>query len=163
MNSRPAALAYRICAFAAGLALSMALVAIATQVVMRYGVGRSLFWAEELARYALIWSVMFGTAAAYGTGSHVAMTVLIDLLPLPARRFFFRAIHLLVFLFGAILTWQGWGLAQRNFDRNQLSPALQIEIGWVYLAIPVGGLLLAAAALHALWTATPPGGRSGAT
>jgi TRAP-type transport system small permease protein len=132
-----------------GAALTVALGAMAAQVISRYIVGASIVWAEELARYALIWSVMIGSAVAYRRGAHVAMIALIDLTPSPVRRLVYRLCHLMVLAFALLVVWQGWFLAMRNFHRSQLSPALQIEIGWIYLAVPAGALLIALAALEA--------------
>src|ERR1035437_10938826 len=70
-----------VCSVIAGLTLSIALISMAAQVVARYLIGSSLIWSEELSRYALIWSAMVGSAVAYQRGAHIAVTVLVDLLP----------------------------------------------------------------------------------
>jgi hypothetical protein len=41
-------------------------------------------------------------------------------------------------------------LTVRNFARHQLATALPIDIAWVQLAIPVGGVLLVIASLEAI-------------
>jgi len=145
----------------AAITLAAALVAMGGQVVFRYGLGASLIWAEEVARYALVWSTMFGAAVAYRQGGHVAITDLTARLPERLSRQVGRAVHLLVFGFAALVAWQGWALALRTFARHQLSPALQIDIAWIYLALPVGGVLVMLAALEALWTGRPPAAPAG--
>ncbi|HZD53887.1 MAG TPA: TRAP transporter small permease [Woeseiaceae bacterium] len=140
----------------ASVTLAVALVTISAQVVARYIVGDSIIWAEELARYALIWSAMIGAAVAYRRGAHVAVGVLWGVLPEAGVRFVWRAIHLIVVAFAAVVLWQGLALVLRNFARHQLSPALQVEIGWAYLAIPCGGALLALAAIEGIWLARRP-------
>jgi TRAP-type transport system small permease protein len=132
-----------------GAALAVALLAMAAQVISRYVLGASIVWAEELARYALIWSAMIGSAVAYRRGAHVAMIALVDLTPSLIRRLVYRLCHLMALTFSLMVVWQGWFLAMRNFRRSQLSPALQIDIGWIYLAIPAGAFLIALAALEA--------------
>ena len=138
------------------VALTVALVSMAAQVFSRYVIGSSLVWSEELARFALIWSAIIGSAVAYRRGAHIGMTVLVDLLPGPLQRLVFRFVHTAVLGFSAILVWQGWLLALRNFERHQLSAALQIEIAWIYMAIPMGGLLIMVAAAEALWKGAKP-------
>lgn len=145
-----------------GAALTLALVAMAAQVVSRYGLGASIVWAEELARYALIWSAMVGSAVAYRRGALVAMTALLDAAPLLLRRLLFRLCHAIALAFALLVVWQGWFLAMRNFQRSQLSPALQIEIGWIYLAIPAGAALIALAAIEALARASETSSIQGA-
>lgn len=149
----------RIGTFAAAATLSLALLAMAAQVFFRYFIGDSIIWAEELARYALLWSAMIGAAVAYRQGAHVAVGALWDLIPGGVVRHLWRLIHLTVIAFAALMVWQGWFLSLRNFDRHQLSPALQIEIAWIYLAIPLGGLLIAVAAAEALWFGRRPAGQ----
>jgi TRAP-type C4-dicarboxylate transport system permease small subunit len=140
----------------AAAALAVALAVMAAQVIGRYVLGSSIIWAEELARYALIWSAMIGSAVAYREGAHIGVTVLIDALPRRLQRPLARLVHLAALAFALVVTWQGWFLAMRNFDRGQTSPALQIDIAWIYLAVPVGGALLALAALEALWRGVVP-------
>ena len=144
----------RVATLVTALALTLALVVMAAQVVFRYAFNDSLYWAEEVARYALIWSSMIGAAVAYRHGSHVVVTDLVKRLPDWSQRQSVRAVHALVFAFGAFLLWQGWALTLRNFARHQLSTSLEIEIAWIYLAIPVGGALLMLAALEAFGRGT---------
>lgn len=146
----------RIGTFLASATLALALATISAQVVFRYGFDDSIIWAEELARYALIWSAMIGAAVAYRRGAHVAVGALWGILPGAVVRFVWRAIHLIVIAFAGVVFWQGLGLVLRNFARHQLSPALQIEIGWAYLAIPFGGALLALVAIEGIWHARRP-------
>jgi len=149
----------RLGTFMAAATLSLALGAMSAQVIFRYFIGDSIFWAEELARYALLWSAMIGAAVAYRQGAHVAVTVSWELLPAGVARHLWRLIHLIVIAFAAVLVWEGWFLSLRNFARHQLSPALQIDIAWIYLAIPLGGLLIALAAIEALWFGRKPSGQ----
>jgi TRAP-type C4-dicarboxylate transport system permease small subunit len=138
-----------VVSFAAGT-LALALVVMTLQIVFRYGLNASLVWAEELARYALIWSAMVGTSVAYRRAELVGVTYLPDRLPPRWSARLLRAVDGIVLMFSIVLMREGWLLTLRNFDRNQLTPALQIPIAWANLAIPAGGLLLGVAALEAL-------------
>ena len=149
----------RLGTFLAAATLSLALGAMSAQVFYRYFLGDSIIWAEELARYALLWSAMIGAAVAYRQGAHVAVGALWNLLPGAVVQHVWRLIHLIVIAFAAVMVWQGWFLSLRNFARHQLSPALQIEIAWMYLAIPFGGLLIALAAAEAFWFCRKPAGQ----
>jgi TRAP-type C4-dicarboxylate transport system permease small subunit len=143
------------CSTLAALALSAALASMSAQIVARYVVGSSLFWSEEVARYSLIWSVMIGSAVAYRKGMHAGVTILVESLPRPLSMLVYGIAHAVVLCFSLLLTWQGVMLTLRNFERNQLTPALQIPIAWIYLAIPVGALLIAGAALIGLLQRAP--------
>lgn len=139
----------RVAILVTALTMTLALVVMAAQVVFRYAFNDSLYWAEEVARYALVWSSMIGAAVAYRHGSHVAVTDVVKRLPDWVQQQVVRAVHVLVFAFGSFLLWQGWMLTMRNFTRHQLSTSLEIEIAWIYLSIPMGGALMMLAALEA--------------
>lgn len=146
----------RLAVFVAAGTLTVALVAMGAQVVCRYFLGDSLVWSEEVARYALVWSSMVGAAVAYRQGGHVAITNVVERLPPTLRVASVRLVHFLILCFAALITWTGWGLAMRNFTRHQVSVALQMDIAWINLAIPAGGLLMMIAAVEAIATATRP-------
>ncbi len=61
-----------------------------------------------------------------------------------------RAIHLTVLGFAILTAWEGWHLFLRCLARHELTSGLQIEIAWVYLAVPVGGALLGVAAIEGM-------------
>lgn len=147
----------KVAAPVAAAALVLALASMSLQVVFRYLLDDSLVWAEEVARYSLVWSSMLGAAVAYRRLQHVAVTEFVALVPAVMQRLIGRVATLLAIGFGALLAWQGMALCMRNFARNQLSTALQIDIAWMQLSIPVAGLLLIIAGVEALtrpWQAT---------
>ena len=140
----------RLCLGAAVTAVAAALLVVAAQVVFRYGLNDSLIWAEEFARFALIWAAFLGAPVAYRRGEHVGVTLLVENLPgFPARVLIFLT-HILAIGFGAILAWEGWFLTLRVFARGEIANAMQVPIAWGYLAVPVGGAFLGLAAVAAL-------------
>ena len=130
----------------------VALVAVVMgSVVVRYfGLFQgSLHWAQELARFAVVWMVMLGCVLGLDRGAHMSVEVLPDSLAPPLR----RAIGVLALgiaaTFLALLAWHGFMLAFATM--GQVSPALGVPMGWVYLSIPVGAsLMLGQSALFAL-------------
>jgi len=146
----------RIATFVAAATLTLALAVMAAQVVFRYVFSDSLMWSEEVARYALVWSSMVGAAVAYRQGGHVAVTDLVVRLPALLQALAVRVVHLLILGFAVLLTWQGWSLTMRSFARNQMTAALEMDIAWIQLAIPVGGALMIIVALEAIWRGPHP-------
>jgi TRAP-type C4-dicarboxylate transport system permease small subunit len=137
-------------------ALGVALGVVWLQVFSRYVLNDSLVWAEELTRFALAWSTMVGSAAAYRLGEHIGVTMVIERLHGRWRALLIRTVHLVVMAFALLVAWEGWLFTLRNFARGQLTAALQVPIAWAHLALPVGGLLIAMAAAEALWRGMPP-------
>lgn len=140
----------RFCLGAAVVALAAALAVVAAQVVFRYGLGNSIIWSEEFARFALIWSAFLGASVAYRRGEHVGVTLLLDRLPGSLARLLASVTHLITIAFAALVAWEGWHLTMRVFDRGEVANAIRVEIAWIYLAVPIGALFLGIAALAAL-------------
>jgi TRAP-type transport system small permease protein len=128
-----------------------ALVLLVTVVLLAVGVryfgilAGSLHWTDELARFTTIWLVMLGSVVAFDRGAHVAVDLLPGSLPPAAGRWLRLVASLLSAVFLAVLAWQGWSLSGRTM--RQVSPALGLPMGWVYLAVPAGAALMTVQAL----------------
>lgn len=113
------------------------------QVFTRFIAGTPSSFTDELARYLMIWLGILGAAYVSGKNMHVA----IDVLPQRAKPKTQRKIKLLVyvliiaFAFFALVIG-GARLVYITYVLNQQSPALQIPLALVYLAIPLSGILI---------------------
>lgn len=132
---------------ATAVALVMLVVVVTAAVIVRYfGLfGGSLHWASELSRFTIIWVVMLGSVIAFDRGAHVAIGLFQESLPPLLRRVVQALAYTLSLVFLATLAWTGYALAFATM--RQLSPALGLPIGYVYLAIPVGATLMTAQAV----------------
>jgi TRAP-type C4-dicarboxylate transport system permease small subunit len=133
----------------AGVLLALVVVIVLLQVFGRYILRISLSWPEELARYVLVWLMIFGVAAAAASRSQIVVDTLLELVPASVR----RALEALAALAGlvavALLVWTSQPLIFGPAGRST-SPATGIPSFWIYLAVPVGGALLALFALAEL-------------
>lgn len=113
-------------------------VVLVVQVFMRYFVNSPLVWAEELARYLLVWCTMIGTSLAVRESRHIV----VDFAPIlfgPRSVGVFRLISMLgIIVFSIVIIIYSVPFVQRVQQMNQLSPSLEIPVWWVYLALPVG-------------------------
>ncbi len=119
------------------------------QVASRYLMKEPSSWTDELAGYLLIWVGLLGAAYASGKKDHLA----IDLLPRkmgPAgRRYLYIVINGLIGAFALIvLVIGGIRLVYITFRLNQISSALEIPVGYVYLVLPISGLFILFYAIH---------------
>ncbi|MCI2264366.1 TRAP transporter small permease [Sediminivirga luteola] len=73
------------------------------QVAARNLLPFSFFWAEEVARLALIWMTMLGVAYAVGRGTHLTVTAITDYAPPAVRPWFQRVSLLLIVAVGILL------------------------------------------------------------
>lgn len=110
------------------------------QVFFRYAVGDSLLWSEELGRYLFVWLVFLGAAHAVSTKGHLVINIIIQYLPGTGQRVVESIAQILMMLFFGFLAIQGFRLSAIAW--NQLSPAVEIPMGIVYLVIPISALLM---------------------
>ncbi len=123
------------------LLAAMALIIFAN-VVLRYATSQSIEWAEEVARYLMVWLTFLGAGPVLRYGGHIAVENLQDALPPRAAVALRVLIAALLFGFFAFMVWFGIQYVQRA--QFQMTPTTQVSMGWVYAAMPVGGLLLIA-------------------
>jgi TRAP-type transport system small permease protein len=109
-------------------------------VVMRYATNGSLVWAEEVARYAMVWLTLLGAGAVLRTGGHIAIENLQDVLPKPVAVALRAVIALGLAALGAGMVVMGFQYMQRA--QYQLTAGTQVSFAYVYAAMPVGGALL---------------------
>ena len=105
-------------------------------VVSRYVFNHSITWAEELSQYFMVWIAFLGAGLAMREGRHVAVELLQDVLPLPARKAMRLAVALAILAFMAVVAVLGFRFAA--FAWSLETPVLQIPLGIPYLAVPVG-------------------------
>lgn len=135
--------------WACGLLMFGMMSIIFSQVVARYVFRQSLSWSEEVGRYVFVWITFLGLAAAFKSGSHVALDLLVKSLGPAWRRKLEILNGILVVLLASSLLWSGVRLLE--FGMRQRSPALGIPMAWVYIVEPVSGAILLYFSLRALW------------
>lgn len=60
-----------------------------------------------------------------------------------SRRYLFLCIQAIVILFASIIMVYGGGLLTLDtFDSGQTSPALGWQMGYIYMSIPISGILI---------------------
>ncbi|MBE0617888.1 MAG: TRAP transporter small permease, partial [Proteobacteria bacterium] len=97
---------------------------VAAQVFFRYGLNRSLFWSEELARYQLVWLSFLGATVAYRCQANPSIDAIYRRLSPRAQRAAAVAVHLCsLALFGVMVVY---GTQFAHFVRAQISPALHL-------------------------------------
>ena len=122
------------------LLLTLMSVVVFTNVSLRYLTNFSITWAEEVARYAMIWMTLLGAGLAFRFGAHVAIGNLQEALPSHLQRVLRAAIAVLLLGFFVVMVWTSWHYMDRM--RFQMTPATRIPFSYIYAAIPLGFVLL---------------------
>ncbi|WP_210200163.1 TRAP transporter small permease [Rhizobium sp. TH135] len=121
------------------LMLAMAILVFAN-VVLRYLFGTSLPWVEEITRYMMIWVAWLAVGLAMREGAHIAIDNFQNALPPLWAQWLRFSVFLMMLGFFAIVAW--FGLKYSLFAWKQESAVLRLSLGAIYLAIPVGSLLM---------------------
>ena len=118
-------------------------VAVLWQVFSRYVLQSASSFTEEIARYLLIWIGILGAAYASGQQDHLAINILPPKLNEKNRIRLRIGINILIILFSILALIVGGGnLVYVNFELGQSSAALGIPLGYVYLVLPLSGVLI---------------------
>lgn len=144
----------RILEYAVMVVMAALVIDVVWQVFTRYVIGRQSSWTEELATMLLMWGALLGAAVGFARRAHLGVDYLVNKLDPPSRRIVALYVHLATLLFGAVMAWGGWKIVSGTLATHQVSPALGLQMGYVYLALPISGLfivLFAAEAFLADW------------
>jgi TRAP-type C4-dicarboxylate transport system permease small subunit len=126
--------------------VSVMVVVVAAQVLLRYALNSSIGWADEVSRLMFVWSMFLAIPLGIKLGAHIGIEVLTARLPAAAQGLLARAVALLgAALMGlvgyeaVVITWDQWDEQMASVNA---SAALFI------LAVAIGA---AHSALHLLW------------
>jgi TRAP-type C4-dicarboxylate transport system permease small subunit len=118
------------------------------QVLSRFVVRHPSPYTEELARFLLIWIGLLGSSYAYRHKMHLGVDVLVQKFSVENRVWVEIFIHTAVLIFTlAVMVWGGLRLVFLVFKLNQISAALQVRMGYVYIVVPLSGILISFYAL----------------
>lgn len=124
------------------------------QVASRFIVGHPSSFTDELAGYLLIWVGLLGAAYVTGQRQHLAIDLISRKMSEKGQRRLQIFINTLITLFAiVVLIIGGSNLVFITFYLNQISSALQIPIGYVYLVLPISGLFIIYYAVSDIFTA----------
>ena len=129
--------------------MTMLVVLVFTQVLVRYLTYQPLAWTEEAARYVFIWLCLLGAAVAARRGQHFAVDLVQRSLPAGAFRIASTATKIVEAAFFVVLTVAG--MEALRVVHLQQSPSLNIPMSIPYFAIPLGAALMAAIAMLRAW------------
>jgi len=115
---------------------------VAWQVFARQVLDQPSGWSEELAKYLFIWLGLFGSALVFGERGHIAVDFAIKKLPVKIQTVISVVIQLSILTFtGLVLVWGGYLVVSLAWAQNLTG--LPVNVGPLYLALPIAGVLIA--------------------
>jgi TRAP-type C4-dicarboxylate transport system permease small subunit len=139
----------QLCVVLMVIPLVAMIVFIFVQVVSRYAFNSPSSWTEELSRHLMIWAAFLGAAVAYRKNAHLGVDLLLESLSAKPKRIVLLLVHAGIAVFSAFLIATGYQVVSKTM--HQLSSALGVPMGYIYLSIPVGASVMLIFSLEKLY------------
>ncbi len=120
-------------------------------VIWRYFFVDPLSWSDEIARTLFAWLAFIGAAIGVKRRLHSAVLVFGARLPAMWQRFMTLLGLCAIAVMAAVLLYTGTTETLANF--RQTMPVTGLSRGWLYLAVPVSGLLILVYLVPQFWKA----------
>ena len=109
-----------------------------TNVVARYAFDASLTWATEMTIFLFLWSTFFGAAYCFKKDAHIAVTIVLDVVPSRVAKVMLLLSHLITFVFLLAVAYFGYEYIELVVDMDERSIDLWDMPMWVpYSVIPI--------------------------
>ena len=113
------------------------------QVISRYVLSSPSSFTDELAGFFLIWVGLSGAAYVAGKNEHLAIDLMLQRSGPIRKKILNITINIIILLFSFfVLIVGGTWLVYTRFALEVKSAALEIPLGYVYLILPLSGLLI---------------------
>ncbi|MBC6003010.1 TRAP transporter small permease [Paeniclostridium sp. NSJ-45] len=113
------------------------------QIITRYVLNNPSTVSEDLLIYSFVWMSLLGSAYVFGKKDHMTMVFFRQKLESksPKVKIILNVItELLVMIFSAFVLVLG-GFQISMLAMGQISPALGISMGYIYLSLPLSGVI----------------------
>lgn len=123
--------------------MTLLVMCVSWQVLSRYVLLRPSTLTDELARFLLIWLVLLGAAICTSAQRHLAIDLLQNALKPKARRILDVYAQAMVGAFAVgVMVVGGLRMVATSSNMGEISPALQMPMSYVYVALPFSGTLI---------------------
>ncbi len=125
------------------LIISIMLISVIWQVISRYLLGTPSTLTDEIASFSLIWLGLFGAAYATGKELHLAIDLISAKTIQRYPNLFSGIVTFSIMIFAlAVMVIGGLRLCWITLTLDQRSAALEVPLFYVYLVVPLSGLLI---------------------
>lgn len=129
-----------ICEWFIGILMIIMTAVVMIGVVYRYVLGSGLPWTEELARYVMIWMCFLAASVLIREDGHIGITVLRDHLPGRWKPLLHILSDMAVISF--LVLWFEISLDSYEIIKYDISPGVNISLGWVFISQPICAFLM---------------------
>lgn len=123
--------------------MSILVIDVLWQVFSRYVLSAPSSFTDELAGFLLIWVGLLGAAYVAGKNEHLAIDLMLQKMSGVKRRRLQIIINAIVGVFALfVMVIGGIWLVYTRFYLGVKSAALALPLGYVYLVVPISGILV---------------------
>ncbi len=124
------------------LLMALLVVDVVWQVLSRYVLYSPSSVTDEIATFLLIWVGLLGAAYCFGCGEHLAIDIFTQSFNPKNKRRVSVVINMFVFAFAlfVLIIGGGW-LVYTRFYLDVTSASLQLNMGYIYLVLPLSGVI----------------------
>ena len=127
-----------------GATLTICVILVNANVLMRYFFNTPIHWAEEVVTSLFVWTVFIGSAYAYRKHSHLGVDILVNILPGKVKsvvKAVMSVVELLVLIMLTVISSQY--VYHLIFSRSGklkvvMTDLLRIPKWWTGIAVPIG-------------------------
>ena len=116
----------------ASVVLAILIILTFAGVIFRYVLGAPFTWLEEVQTSCMVWIVFAAAGAAFRTGNHVAIEMIVDLMPAKVQKIMEWFISIVVVAVIGYLFFQSIGFIQVFLKSGRSTSMLKIPYSLVY-------------------------------
>lgn len=126
----------------AAIALVVLIVLTSSGVVMRYILGKPYTWLEEVQLFCMVWIVFAAGGAAFRTGNHVAIEMVVEMFPKKVQKIIELLVDIVVLFVIGYLFKQSIGFIGLFVRSGRSTSMLKIPYTLIYGIAPVSYVLM---------------------
>ena len=127
-----------------GTTLTICVILVNANVIMRYFFNNPIHWSEEIVTSLFVWTVFIGSSYAYRKHSHLGVDIVVNMLPQKVKGVVRAVMAVVEFLVLAMLTYiSSQYVYHLIFSRSGklkivVTDLLRLPKWWTGIAVPIG-------------------------
>ena len=136
----------------ASVVLAILIVLTFLGVIWRRVIGQPFTWLEEVQLACMVWIVFAAGGAAFRTGNHVAIEVIVDLLPAKLQKLMEVLLSIVVVAVLGYLFYQSLGFIQMFLKSGRSTSMIKIPYALIYGIAPLSYVLMVISYFYSMIT-----------
>jgi TRAP-type C4-dicarboxylate transport system permease small subunit len=126
------------------------IVLLTLQVFFRFVLNKSISWAEEVSRFAFVWSVYCGVVLAANEDRHIRVKIQLKLFSERTQKWILAVADIFWIIFNSVLAFFAVEFVWSMFEFPYYSQTTGINLVYVYTVIPFGFIFMTVRIIQAL-------------